>query len=95
MYYTPNKPPSTYQMNSNHISPFNPNLLVALGHRPSPNRDERDELFGETSLGMLSEVAHYHSELSGADSNSMTESTMRERFSNIKLLSTSGELHML
>ncbi len=82
-------------MNSNHISPFNPNLLVALGRHPSPNREEQDELFNETSLDMLSEVARYHSELSDADANSTTESTMRERLSNIKLLSASGKLHVL
>jgi len=78
-------------MNSNHVSPFNPNLLVALGHHPSPNREEQDELFSETSLDMLSSVAHYHGELSGMDANSTTDSTMREKFSNIKLLSSAGK----
>lgn len=94
-YYTPNKPHSSYQMNTSHISPFNPNLLLAMGHRPSPSRDEREELFGETSLGMLSEVAQYHGELSGADPNSTTETTMHERFANIRLLSVGGELHVV
>lgn len=89
---TPHKPSST-QMNISLVSPFNANLLLALGHpRPSPSKEEKEELFGVNSLGMLSEVAQYHSELSGAEANSSLEAPMREKFANIRLVSSTGKV---
>lgn len=79
-------------MNTSLVSPFNTNVLLALGHRPSPSREEKEELFGENSLGMLSEVANYHSELSGAEANSSLEAPVREKFANIKLVTSTGKL---
>lgn len=87
---TPHKPSST-QMSTSLVSPFNANLLLALGHRPSPSKEEKEELFGENSLGMLSEVAQYHSELSGAEANSSLEAPVREKFANIRLINSSGK----
>ena len=89
---TPHKPLQSTQMNTSLVSPFNTNLLLALGHRPSPNSEEKEELFGENSLGMLSEVAQYHSELSGAEGNSSLEAPVREKFANIRLMTSAGEL---
>ncbi len=78
-------------MNTSFVSPFNTNVLLALGQRPSPSREEKEELFGgENSLGMLSEVAQYHSELSGAEGNSSLETPVRERLANIRLISTTA-----
>ena len=88
---TPHKPLRSSQMNSSFVSPFNTNVLMALGRRPSPSREEKEELFGENSLGVLSEVAQYHSELSGAEGNSSLETPVRERLANIKLMSTAGK----
>lgn len=85
---TPHKPPKSSQINASLISPFNANLLLALGQRPSPGSEEKEELFGESSLGMLSEVAQYHSELSGAEANSSLEAPVREKMANIRLVST-------
>ena len=88
---TPRK--KTSQLNTSLVSPFNPNLLAALGHRPSPNREEKEELFGDNSLGVLSEVAQYHSELSGAEANStsLDAPSMQEQFANIRLVTSSGK----
>ena len=94
MMVTPHKPLGPPQMNSSLISPFNTNLLLAFGQRPSPSSEERDELFGgEGSLSMLSEVAQYHSELclSNTEGNSSLEAPMREKMANIRLGSTTGE----
>ena len=82
---TPHKP-----LNTSFVSPFNPNILQALHHRPSPSSEEKEELF-ETSLGMLSEVAQYHGELSGAEANSSLEAPVREKFANIRLVTSAGE----
>lgn len=82
---TPHKP-----LNMSLVSPFNPNVLQALRHRPSPSREEKEELF-ETSLGMLSEVAQYHGELSGAEANSSLEAPVREKFANIRLVTSAGK----
>lgn len=87
---TPHKPTSS--MNTSIVSPFNTNVLLALGQRPSPSREEKEELFGETSLGMLSEVAHYHSELSEAEANSSLEAPLREKFANIRLVTSTGKM---
>ena len=87
---TPHKPLRSSQMNSSFVSPFNTNVLLAIGQRPSPSREEKEELFGESSLGMLSEVAQYHSELSGAEGNSSLDTPMQERLANIRLISTAG-----
>ena len=78
-------------MNSSIVSPFNANLLLAMGHRPSPSREEKEELFGEGSLGVLSEVAHYHGELSGTEANN-SSLDMREKFANIKLVTSTGKM---
>ena len=85
---TPHKPLGPSQINSSLVSPFNTNLLLALGQRPSPGSEEKEELFSENSLGMLSEVAQYHSELSGAEANSSLEAPVREKMANIRLVST-------
>lgn len=85
---TPHKPLGPSQINSSLVSPFNTNVLVALGHRPSPGSEEKEELFGDSSLGMLSEVAQYHGELSGTEANSSLEAPMREKMANIRLGST-------
>ena len=88
---TPHKPLRSSKMNTSFVSPFNANLLLALGQRPSPSQEEKEELFGENSLGVLSEVAQYHSELSGAEGNSSLETPVQERMANIRLVSTAGK----
>lgn len=90
---TPNKPHLTSQMNTSLVSPFNANLLLALGHQPSPSSEEREELFGESSLGMLSEVAvaQYHSELSAAEANSSLEAPVREKLEKFRLVTSIGK----
>ena len=40
---------------------------------------------------MLSEVAQYHSELSGTNANSSIEVPMQEKLANIRLVSTCGK----
>lgn len=89
---TPHKPLRSSQMNSSLVSPFNANILQALGQRPSPSSEEKEELFGESSLGMLSEVAQLHSELSEAEANSSLEAPVRERLANIRLVNSMGKL---
>ena len=79
-------------MNTSLVSPFNTNFLLALGQQPSPSpSEEREELFGDSSLGMLSEVAKYHGELYGMDLNSTAEASMHKRLANIQFLSVNGE----
>lgn len=90
---TPHKPPRSSQITPSLVSPFNANVLLALGQRPSPSSEEKEELFGENSLGMLSEVAQYHSELSEAEANanSSLEAPVREKLANIRLVTSSGK----
>lgn len=93
---TPHKPPRSSQITPSLVSPFNANVLLALGQRPSPSSEEKEELFGENSLGMLSEVAQYHSELSEAEANanSSLEAPVREKLANIRLVTSSGKKWM-
>ena len=67
---------------------------MAIRHRPSPSSEEREELFGESSLGMLSEVAQLHGELSEAETDSAFETPVREKLANIRLVSSSGKSGM-
>ena len=69
------------------LSPFNPTLLHTLSQPAATPTSNRDDVLND-SLGMLSTVALYHSELSSINTTSGTP--VQERLANMRLASSSS-----
>ena len=79
-----NTPTQPSRNSSLSMSPFNANLLQVFGQQSSPA--SQDNVF-EDSLGMLSTVALYHSELSNTSGAS---TPMQDKLAAMRIASTSG-----
>ena len=81
---TPPLHPSRHLNSSLTASPFDPSFLHTLGQQVSPT--EKEDLLSD-SLGMLSTVAIYHSELS-----SSMGTPIQNKLADIRITSSYGEL---